>query len=98
MFRIAVAFVAAFIGGVLAGCLDWLFTGFVPNGETRWAFYAIFGIPVYLVLSVFLAPFAYLMMPDRLRDWPRLMRTIFSTLVWCAFFFTTLFTSINLKS
>ena len=97
MVRIAIALVVALAGGALAGFLDWMLGGFVPSGNTRWAFYIIFGIPLYLFLSVVFEPIGYLMMPDREGSWPRLMRVIFSTIVWCLFIFTALAISANLK-
>ena len=97
MVRIAVAFGVAIVGGALAGFLDWFLGGFVPSDSTRWAFYAIFGIPLYLILSVIFEPIGMLMTPDNVRQWPRLMRIIFGTAVWCVFLFTAIAISVNLK-
>ena len=98
MLRIVVAFGVAIAGGAFAGFLDWVLSGFVPSGSTRWAFYAIFGIPLYLLLSIIFEPIGILMMPGEVKQWPRLMRITFGTVVWCVFFFTAIGISVNLKS
>ena len=97
MARITIALVVAVVGGLIAGLLDWIFTDIVPKGETRWAFYFIFGIPIYLILSLIFEPIGYLMNPDRDGTWPRLLRVVFSTLIWSLFVAVALVTSTKLK-
>lgn len=97
MARITIALVVAVVGGLIAGLLDWIFADIVPKGETRWVFYFIFGIPIYLILSLVFEPVGYLMNPDRDDTWPRILRVVFSTLIWSLFVVVALVTSTKLK-
>jgi hypothetical protein len=98
MVRIAIALGVAVVGGLIAGLLGWIFADIVPKGETRWAFYFIFGIPIYLILSLIFEPIGYLMNPDPDGTWPRLLRAVISILIWSLFVGVALVTSTKLKS
>jgi hypothetical protein len=98
MWRFAIALTSAVIGGALFGIGGAFFQGMVPNDATRWAFYFLIGIPVWIAAEIFGEALFMVIVPSAIRQWGNIARTAYLAFISCVTNASALITSAKITS